>query len=42
MKFNEAVKKNISEENYNTLLVAEIINELIVEKNIFQVSEKQK
>jgi DNA-binding MarR family transcriptional regulator len=41
LKFNEAVKKNISEEKLQHFIeVAEIINELIVEKNIFQVTEK--
>jgi len=41
LKFNEAVKNNIAEEKLQHFIeVAEIINELIVEKNIFQVTEK--
>jgi DNA-binding MarR family transcriptional regulator len=41
LKFNEAVKNNIPEEKLQHFIeVAEIINELIVEKNIFQVTEK--
>ncbi|MBX9887943.1 MAG: MarR family transcriptional regulator [Flavobacteriaceae bacterium] len=42
LKFNEAVKNNISEEKLQHFVeVAEIINELIVDKNIFQVNEKK-
>ena len=42
LKFNEAVKNNISEEKLQHFVeVAEIINELIVDKNIFQVTEKK-
>lgn len=41
LKFNEAVKKNISEEKMQHFIeVAETINELIIDKNIFQVTEK--
>jgi DNA-binding MarR family transcriptional regulator len=41
LKFNEAVKKNISEEKLQHFIeVAETINELIIDKNIFQVTEK--
>ncbi len=36
LKFNESVKKNISEEKLNHFMeVAEVINELITEKKIF-------
>ena len=42
LKFNEAVKNNISDEKLQHFVeVAEIINELIVDKNIFQVNEKK-
>lgn len=41
LKFNEAVKKNISDEKLQHFIeVAEIINELITEKNIFQITDK--
>jgi DNA-binding MarR family transcriptional regulator len=41
LKFNEAIKNNISDEKLQHFIeVAETINELIVDKNIFQVSEK--
>jgi DNA-binding MarR family transcriptional regulator len=41
LKFNEAIKNNISEEKLQHFIeVAETINELIIEKNIFQASEK--
>jgi DNA-binding MarR family transcriptional regulator len=40
LKFNEAVKNNISEEKLQHFIeVADTINELIVEKNIFQIIE---
>jgi hypothetical protein len=43
LKFNEAVKKNISEEKLQHFIeVAEIINELIVEKNIFKYQKTRK
>lgn len=41
LKFNEAVRENLSDEKLQHFIeVAEVINELIVEKNIFTVSEK--
>ena len=41
LKFNEAIKNNISDEKLQHFIeVAETINDLIVDKNIFQVSEK--
>ena len=40
LKFNESVRKNISEEKINHFIeVAEVINELILNKNIFTQSE---
>src|SRR6187431_3030334 len=40
LRFNESVRKNISEEKINNFIeVAEIINELIQNKNIFNQSE---
>lgn len=42
LRFNEAVKNNISEEKLQHFVeVADIINELIVEKNIFQIIDKK-
>lgn len=42
LKFNEAVKENLSEEKLQHFIeVAEVINELIIDKNIFPVSEKK-
>ena len=41
IKFNEAVKQNISEEQLQHFIeVSEIINELIQDKNIFNQTEK--
>lgn len=41
IKFNEKVKQNVTEEQLrNFIEVAEIINELIVDKNIFNPTEK--
>jgi hypothetical protein len=43
LKFNEAVKKKYSEEKLQHFIeVAEIINELIVEKIFFKYQKKQK
>ncbi|AOW09868.1 MarR family winged helix-turn-helix transcriptional regulator [Flavobacterium gilvum] len=40
LKFNESVRKNISEEKINHFIeVAEVINELILNKNIFTQSD---
>tara|TARA_R110002126_G_scaffold19646_11_gene73684 strand:+ start:2446 stop:2925 length:480 start_codon:yes stop_codon:yes gene_type:complete len=40
LKFNEAVKNNISDEKLQHFIeVADTINELIIEKNIFQIIE---
>ncbi len=42
LKFNETIKKHVSEEKLNHFMeVAEIINELILEKNIFTISENE-
>jgi len=41
MKFNESVRKNVTEEQLRHFIeVAEIINELIQDKNIFNPTEK--
>jgi DNA-binding MarR family transcriptional regulator len=41
LKFNEAVKQNVSEEQLQHFIeVSEIINELIQDKNIFNPTEK--
>jgi DNA-binding MarR family transcriptional regulator len=41
MKFNETVKEHISEDKLNHFMeVAEIINKLIINKNIFNQTEK--
>ncbi len=43
LKFNETVKQNISDEKLNHFMeVAEIINELILDKNIFNPEEDTK
>ncbi len=43
LKFNETVKQNISEEKLNHFMeVAEIINELILDKTIFNSEEDSK
>ncbi|MPT33561.1 MarR family transcriptional regulator [Flavobacterium sp. WV_118_3] len=43
LKFNETVKQNISEEKLNHFMeVAEIINELILDKTIFHSEEDSK
>nr|WP_315156613.1 MarR family transcriptional regulator [uncultured Flavobacterium sp.] len=42
LKFNETIKKHVSEEKLTHFMeVAEIINELILEKNIFTISENE-
>lgn len=42
LKFNETIKKHVSEEKLTHFMeVAEIINELILEKNIFNISENE-
>jgi DNA-binding MarR family transcriptional regulator len=41
LKFNESIRKNITEEKLQHFMeVAEVINELIQEKNIFNQTEK--
>lgn len=41
IKFNEKVKQNVTEEQLRSFIeVAEIINELILDKNIFNPTEK--
>src|SRR6187402_96102 len=42
LKFNETVRKNISDEQLNSFMeVAEIINELITDKSIFNAENKE-
>ena len=41
LKFNESVRKNVTEEQLQHFMeVAEVINELILDKNIFNPTEK--
>ena len=41
LKFNEKVRQNVTEEQFrNFMEVAEVINELILDKNIFNSTEK--
>lgn len=41
LKFNEKVKQNVTEDQlHNFMEVAEVINELILDKNIFNPTEK--